>query len=129
MTASIAEVAELCATQRARSLDLFEQLGATITSLPADRQRVHAEAAHRHAWHAELWAARLPAIPDVDLDTMTAEHRTDADLLDDYPALLDEMATDLDAWHRRIDGDLDPSTVRAISLVRADLHELRDRIT
>lgn len=128
MTASIAEVAELCAAQRARSLDLFEQLGATITSLPADRQRIHAEAAHRHAWHAELWADRLPAIPDVDLDATTAMHRTDGDLLDDYPALLAAMETELDGWIERIDADLDPSTRRAISLVLADLRELRDRL-
>ena len=129
MTASIADVADLCAAQRALSLDLFEQLGATITSLPVDRQRIHAEAAHRHAWHAELWAARSPAIPTVDLDAKTAEHRTDVDLLADYTGLLTQMAAELDEWNDRIDRDLDPSTARAISLVSADLRELRDRLT
>lgn len=128
MTATIVEIAELCASQRARSLDLFEQLGATFTSLPADRQRVHAEAAHRHAWHAELWASRTPAIPGVDLDEMTAARRTDADLLAEYSTLLADMVAELDEWAARIDIELDPSTMRTITLARTDLADLLHRI-
>ncbi len=124
----IVELGERCARLRALSLDLFEQLGAGITTAEPARQRLLAEAAHRHAWHAELWEARCPVIPSVDLEQMTADHRTNADLLADYGAVLDDLNAELDELERRIDPRIDPSTRRTIMLVRADLVDLRRRL-
>jgi hypothetical protein len=60
----IVELGDVCAAMRAHSLELFAQLGAWVTTTaPGELQRLFAEACHRHAWHAELWELRTPAIP------------------------------------------------------------------
>lgn len=126
----IEELATFCARQRAISLDLFEQLGASVmTTADPERQRAFATAAHRHAWHAELWAARAPSIPASDLDALTEAQRTDADLVGDYAELLDRLVDELDELRSRCDAELDPSTHRTVDLVRADLVDLRARLT
>jgi hypothetical protein len=129
----IVELGEACALMRARSLDLFEQLGAlvTTTSDPA-LQRTFAAASHRHAWHAELWAARCPTIPGVDLDALTARHRgirlADGPPAAAYRAILGELIVELEALDWRVDPELDPGTDRVVALVGADLADLRDRL-
>lgn len=125
---SIVGVGELCGRMRARSLDLFEQLGAWIrtTDDPA-LQRLFATASHRHAWHAELWAQRCPTIPAVDLDATTAAHRRSrpepADRAALYQSQLDELLGDLAEIATTIDPELDPATTRVLQLVTADLTE------
>ena len=79
---SIIELGDVCARQRAVSLDLFEQLGALVTAdaTPAgDEQQLFAKACHQHAWHAELWLQRAPTIPPVQgndaFEQSVVEHR------------------------------------------------------
>jgi hypothetical protein len=127
----IVELGDACARLRARNLDLFEMTGGWVaTTPPGVEQRHFATAAHRHAWHAELWARRCPAIPPVDLDALTARHRVSLPEVEPgrrlaaYRARLDTMSTDLDSFASAIDSELDPSTVRVIDLVRSDLAEL-----
>ena len=127
----IVELGEVCARMRARSLDAFERCGRWVTSTPpGELQRLLAEACHRHAWHAELWAARAPAIPPVDLEALTAAARRAGDLpgVEAYRELLDELATELDELTSRVDPVLDPSTTRTIALVRTDVASIRDRL-
>lgn len=126
----IVELGEVCARLRARSLDAFERCGEWVTSTPpGELQQLLAEACHRHAWHAELWAARAPAIPPVDLEALTAAARRPPAGVEAYRALLDELAAELDALTSRVDPALDPSTTRTITLVRTDLTALRARLT
>jgi len=126
---TLLDVAALCARMRAASLDLFEQVGSWVTNTPAGaEQQRWATACHRHAWHADLWAQRAPAIRSFDLAAAVAAERgslgapsTPADRADWYRDVLSELATALDAAAAHVDPDLDPSTARTIALVRADL--------
>ena len=126
----IVELGEVCARMRAMSLDLFVELGAWVTTADVEHQRWFAAACHRHAWHADLWAARSPTIPPVDLDGAVATarrhrlpERPDASA---YRSLLTEMLAALDELSHRIDPALDPGTRRVSDLVVRDLVELRD---
>lgn len=127
----IIELGEVCARQRAICLDLFEQLGALVTaertSAGADQQH-YAAACHRHAWHAELWSNRAPSIPAVQVDGMfersVARYRCTNEPVTDaasYRRSTEALAEELTELRARIDPLLDPSTVRVISLVLADL--------
>ena len=130
----IVELGDVCAALRARSLDLFEVTGAWVfDTTDAARQRWFAEASHRHAWHAELWAGRSPLIPVIDADALVDRHRRRPDAVDvahradSYRGWLDELLEHLDEVERRIVAELDPATMRAITLTRADLVDLRSR--
>lgn len=128
----IVELAEICARQRARALDLFEWLGVVAGVQPPALQRLVAEAANRHAWHAELWAARTPDIPGVDLAADTDRHRSSAAAgppeADTYRRALDRLDADLAVLGGRIDPVLDSPTRRVIDLVAADLADIRRRL-
>jgi len=137
-TLGIIELGDVCASMRARSLDLFELTGSWVfESSDAGLQRWFAEASQRHAWHAELWAQRSPAIPPVDADALLElRRRADAtDRNDDgdgeralrYRERLDELLDEVDRVDARISPELDPATVRTIALTRADLVDLRNR--
>ncbi len=130
----IVELAEICARERLLSLELFELTGEWVGSTPPGKlQRHFATATHRHAWHAELWAERCPAIPSPQLDAPVAPRRAEPSGVDAgerhvmYRARLDGMLTSLRSIADRIDAELDPSTARTVSLVTADLIDLRDR--
>lgn len=132
----IVELAGLCTTMRARNLRLFELLGGWVTTTPpGDRQRLFAEACHRHAWHAELWAQRTPRIPPVDPGAATIPARTDgSDVEPDrrsqrYAELLTALIEDVDQLADRTDATLDPSTMHTIRLVATDLTDLRSRLS
>lgn len=124
---SLLDVAALCARMRAAELDLFEQLGSWVTDTPPGaEQRRWAAACHRHAWHAQLWAERAPAIRPFDLAVAVAESRgsmqpPSGDRAGWYATTLAELSVELDTAAQRIDPELDPSTVRTITLVRTDL--------
>ncbi len=129
----IIEIGDICARMRARSLGLFEQLGRWVFDTPdPSSQRLFAEAAHRHAWHAELWAQRAPVIPAVDLDGPTAGAPAAlipaTERIPLYTAALDEFVDELRSIGARVDPVLDPSTVRTVDLVTADLLDLRTRL-
>jgi hypothetical protein len=136
-TLGIVELGDVCATMRARSLDLFESTGGWVSeSSDADLQRWFADASSRHAWHADLWAERSPTIPSVDAEALVHGHRqiddTDRTGSDEERALryrgrLAELLAELDEIGARISPELDPATARAITLTRADLVDLRSR--
>lgn len=123
---TLLDVAEMCARMRAANLDLFEQLGAWVTDTPpGDEQRRWATLCHRHAWHADLWAQRAPAIRPFDLDAAVAAHRgafgQPSDRSAWYADVVAALRAQLDAAADHVDPTLDPSTTRTITLVRADL--------
>lgn len=125
----IVELGRVCAEQRARSLAWFARLGTLVTATGAGPiQRAVATAAHRHAWHADLWAARTPAIPPVDppadpTGLLPAETSADDGWLVGYRTELTSLAAELDRLAARVDPALDPSTTRTITLVRRDIAE------
>jgi hypothetical protein len=125
----IRELGEVCANARARNLDLFATLGGWVTSTPdGERQRLYAEACHRHAWHAELWSARTPAIPGSDAAPQpNLAAVDDGERHDWYLATLTGLRGELAALRERIDPSLDPSTARTLQLVDRDLADLAAR--
>lgn len=127
-TMTIVDVATHCDLQAAIHRRLFELLGtwAADDAEPA-RQRWYATAAHRHAWHAELWAQRRPVIPD----SPTADAAAAIDPPDDadgrfawYRATLDRLVADTERAAEHFDPVLDPGSVRVARLVSNDLAEL-----
>jgi hypothetical protein len=51
---------------------LYEVLGSWVTDIPLAAVQVHLDVqSTRHAWHAELWADRLPVLNGVDPDSLT----------------------------------------------------------
>jgi hypothetical protein len=129
----IIELGAICASMRARNIDLFEQLGAWVVDTDDhELQRLFALGSHLHAWHAELWAQRAPVIPPVELDTSVAHPPLPlvalGDRAGDYRAALDTMLEDLHQLSARIDVLLDPSTARTVGLVTNDLTDLWQRL-
>lgn len=126
-TLGIVDLVDVCADLASRSRSLFRQVGGWVADEPDPAlQRWFAVGSHRHAWHADLWAERLPKIPVecVDDDPVAPESAERAGV---YRQQLDQMLADLDELSPRIDATLDPSTARVITLVRADLVDLLDR--
>lgn len=131
-TIGILELLDVCARERARSMSLFERLGGWVASTghPA-LQRLFATAAHRHAWHAGLWAGRSPTVPVVaviDDVAAVADAHDDADRWAAYVTSLGQLIADLDGLRGRVDPDLDPGTARVIGLVLRDARELADAL-
>jgi len=128
----IVELGEVCARERARGLALFQHLGTWVaTTTDPALQRLFATAAHRHAWHAQLWADRSPTIrvPHVVVDVAAiVEAGDDTDRWTAYATSLGTLIVDLGALRDRIDPDLDPSTARVIELVGADANRLADLV-
>jgi hypothetical protein len=51
---------------------LYRLLGEWVTDMPITSVQVHLDGqSMRHAWHAELWAERLPVLDGVDPDGLT----------------------------------------------------------
>lgn len=136
----IVELGHVCVAMRARNLDLFAALGGWVmSSEPGELQRLFAEACHRHAWHAELWEARTPAIrvafpQPADHARLGADGADGADVdtdeqrRDRYRAALSALDEQLRSLRSRIDPSLDPSTARTIDLVGRDVVELAARV-
>ena len=114
---------------------LFETLGRWAGELPEPAaKRVLATWCHRHAWHAELWRARLPAVEgfdgdDDDVEAWIAPLRAalqDVQTSEEaIAALRESVLPALDAAvteHRdAVDPVLDGPTARVLDLVAADL--------
>jgi hypothetical protein len=128
----IVELVAVCDQLAAADRRRFERLGRWVTEDDdLTRRRFWATAAHRHAWHAELWDERSPAIrrdgapvgSDGSADDGSA--RPDAGA---YRAELTATRSQLDALRARVDPELDPSTRRVVDLVDADLADLLARL-
>jgi hypothetical protein len=121
---------------RDRNAQLFEQLGGWVTTTaPGDLQRLFADACHRHAWHAELWSRRTPAIPPPPVSPVhvptgepPAVEPDDRAKATEYRAALTDIEAGLEGILRRVDATLDPATARTVGLVSHDVAELRDRL-
>ena len=126
MTVTIAELVDVTTSMKNRCAGLFETLGGWVVSTedPATQQRF-ARAAHRHAWHAELWAARRPTVPLVAAEFGDGTVDAIADASDSrlpwYLGHISDLRSDLAALAARVDPVLDPSTARVIALIDADL--------
>lgn len=130
MTA-ILDLVDICDGCAATDLGWFTVLGERVRDEPDPRlQRLVATAAHRHAWHAELWADRRPAIPHDAVRTMPAPVLPEVgdDLVGAYREHLVARRAFLDELRAGADPDLDPSTHRLIDLVDADLADLQLRL-
>jgi hypothetical protein len=89
----IRDLAGLVARAIAVELVLFETFGRWIpTTSQAHAKPLLAAAARRHAWHADMWRARFPVIPDADLDAAVAEARSNLGPLVDALAVFDALA-------------------------------------
>jgi hypothetical protein len=133
----IVELGGVCAAMRAHSLQLFTLLGASVASTsPGELQRLFAEACHRHAWHAELWEARIPAIPAATISGQgerLGHHPQPLSDGDDarrnrYRGELSTMEEALRALRARTEPALDPNTARTIDLVGRDVVEIAARL-
>ncbi|HUI04510.1 MAG TPA: hypothetical protein VLZ77_13285 [Acidimicrobiales bacterium] len=59
---------------------LFEVLGSWVSSEPVAEARIMFDLySQQHAWHAELFAERLPALDQVDPDTLTVPPSVEVD--------------------------------------------------
>ena len=136
-TLPIVDLAATCRSMQTVNQQLFERLGVWVAATELPRaQQLFAVASHRHAWHAELWAERSPAI---DLEGEQRRPPTSGDDLDDldgadttarlawYCEQLDALHASIQDVQARIEPLLDPGTSRVINLVTADLEELRQR--
>ena len=64
--------AALVGTYRWIESALHAALGSWVRHVPLPAVQVHLDGqSMRHAWHAELWAERLPVLRDVDPDALT----------------------------------------------------------
>jgi len=132
----IVELHGISNDMRARNVELFEQLGAWVaTTAPGDLQRLFAEACHRHAWHAELWSQRMPAIPVEPPMVASSPHVDDLATEPDgtvrgthYRMALTDLEAGLEGIRGRIDPTLDPATARTVELVSRDVADIRTRL-
>lgn len=135
----IVELVDVCHSMQRRNAEMFARLGTIVTRGEAGANgRLLAEACHRHAWHAELWAARRPTIPvaptvattgiDPGVDEVGDDDGGDGDLIGAYRAEVTALRTMVSELASRVDRDLDPGTARVIDLVEADLGSLDDRL-
>ncbi len=128
-TVPITALVDRCTAMTARHRRLFELLGAWAMDDPdAARQRWYATAAHRHAWHAELWDRRRPTIPVESSAGSEPAEATPPDDVDErrrwYTEVLAALIADTAALADGVDPELDPGTLRVTRLVAADLDEL-----
>jgi hypothetical protein len=135
----IHELAGVTARAIAIELVLFEAFGRWIsTTSQASAKPALAAASRRHAWHAELWRERFPAIPDADVDGAVAGERATLSALiaalatfDALPsgpgrlAVTDYVTTELGREYRTAlaanDPLVDAPTTRVLTLILADL--------
>lgn len=128
-TMTITDLVDRCTLMSATHRRLFELVGSWVADEPDPaRQHRYATAAHRHAWHADLWDGRRPAVP-VEPSVADPASLTPPDDAAErahwYDAVLTELIRDTTAIAAAVDPVLDPGTMRVAQLVTADLAELR----
>jgi hypothetical protein len=138
--AGIHELADFVARHHALALVLAEAAGTLLadTADPAAKP-MWAAAASRHAWHAELWANRYPAVPGLDLDHATTTARDGLRPVVDelnaegvsaderaarHHAAVDRLRDELAHARTALDDRLDAPTARLFDLILADLTPL-----
>ncbi len=68
----LARTAAIVGEYRWIETSLFAMLGSWVTDVPIASMQLHLDGqSMRHAWHAELWADRLPVLSGVDPDGLT----------------------------------------------------------
>ena len=68
----LADTAALVGEYRWIESALYRLLGEWVTDMTVAPVQVHLDAqSMRHAWHAELWAERLPVFAGADPDALT----------------------------------------------------------
>ncbi len=149
MAPDLHESARMMATVRWVEHRLFEILGRFATDeadpVVATMFGTHG---HQHAWHAELWRDRIPAIPGVDVvavpmapgeatasafDTVATTTGTAERLAAVYRLLLPRLMSLYERWRAELDPRLDGPTVRVLTLALRDdtdqLAEVNRRLT
>lgn len=123
-------------------LQLFELLGEWARAADSSPEAVAMFAAHchHHAWHAELFAGRLPAVAGLDAPTATAPLSALVPLLDAaraaegtasrlravYHDVLPALAAEYERHLMVTDPRIDGPTARALTLVLRDLADDRE---
>lgn len=129
----IVDLVALCDDEYAANLGWFVVLGRRVADEPVPAlQQLWATAAHRHAWHAELWARRRPAIPHDAIHALPEPATIEVAGGDLRAAYRDHLAHELEALARLragTDAELDPSTHRVAGLIATDLRDLSERLT
>ena len=128
MAPTIVELVSTCEDLAARNRSLFELLGSWVADEPDPALQQHfAVAAHRHAWHAELWAQRRPSGPHAPTGAAAHLEYLGTERTAWYRECVGDLRAELTALGARTDPLLDPSTQRVIELVLADLDSLAVR--
>lgn len=125
--------------QRWLELQLFEVLAGWATDTPeAHLQPMFAAHCHHHAWHADLIAARLPEIDEVDTAALTVPADAEAQQLVAsaratattaerlacvYGAIYQRLSADVTAHLQATDPRVDGPTTRVLTLITRDLIE------
>lgn len=118
---------------------LFEVLGGWVRSTEAPALKVLLDDhAHQHAWHAELWLARLPSLRELSPDEVTAPPSdalagaVDAvaaapsaieRLVGVHRVLLPRLVTTYESHLARTDPVADGAVARTLRLILADERE------
>ena len=138
----IEETARLAGLYRWCELQLFQVTGRrTVTLAEPAVKRVMGAHASLHAWHAELWADRLPELRETGPDRLTrpvddalarfAEAVAAPDgpgstidtLVGVYRVFVPRLATAYRSHLAAVDGQTDAPTARTLTLVLRDLDE------
>lgn len=119
----IVELVDAAAGLTARFGALSEVLGRWATDaddIADDSRRRYGTMSHRHAWHADLWRARTPAIPiePAAVDPIGAPDTPDEGW---YRSVVDRLERDAVSLRERAHRDLDPSTRWAADLTLGSL--------
>jgi hypothetical protein len=129
----IAALARRIARYRWAETTLFEALGGWVATVPEAEIKVclAAHGAH-HAWHAQLWAERMPALPGISPDgpaavglrpvaaALVEPEQTIERLVGVYRVALPRLIGAYTAHRRRTSVLTDAPTVRTLTLVLRD---------
>jgi hypothetical protein len=133
---TLAQAAERFGAYRWAEQRLFELTGAWAAEATSPEARIHLDVVSgQHAWHAELWAARLPVLDGTDrealtrpagpvlgplLDEVARTSGTVARLAALYRVVVPRLLTTYGRHLRRAAPATDAPAVRALRLVRRD---------
>lgn len=133
---TLAQAAERFGAYRWAEQRLFELTGAWAAEATSPEARIHLDVVSgQHAWHAELWAARLPVLDGTDrealtrpagpvlgplLDEVARTHGTVPRLAALYRVVVPRLLTTYGRHLRRTAPVADAPAVRALRLVRRD---------
>ncbi len=118
---------------------IFEIIGQWIAVVPEPQvSRMLAEHSAKHAWHANLWAERLPAVRELDtarfvapatplmqavfdaVRSPSAPTQTIEKLAGVYRVVIPRLAKGYAAMSRHVSAEIDGPTARVLSLVLRD---------